>query len=61
VLRIVLTGVGGTEGVRWGCGAGLSVLCMKHVELIYENKLHWFHQVGSSRLCSIRCTVTHTC
>jgi hypothetical protein len=25
--------------------------CSKHVELIYENKLHWFHQVGSSRHC----------
>jgi hypothetical protein len=28
--------------------------------LIYENKLHWLHQVGSSRHCSIRCTATHT-
>jgi hypothetical protein len=28
VLGIVLTGVGGTVGVMWGCGAGLSVLCM---------------------------------
>jgi hypothetical protein len=34
--------------------------CSKHVEFIYENKLHWLHQVGSSRHCSIRCTVTHT-
>jgi hypothetical protein len=24
--------------------------CSKYVELIYENKLHWLHQVGSSRL-----------
>jgi hypothetical protein len=34
--------------------------CSKHVELIYENKLHWLHQVGFSRHCSIRYTVTHT-
>jgi hypothetical protein len=33
--------------------------CPKHVELVYDNKLHLLHQVGSSRLCYIRCTVTH--
>jgi hypothetical protein len=37
-----------------------SYVCSKHVELIYENKLHMLHQVGSCRHCSIRCTVTHT-
>jgi hypothetical protein len=40
----------------WRC----AYKCSKHVELIYENKLHWSHQLGSSRHCSIRCTVTHT-
>jgi hypothetical protein len=34
--------------------------CPKYVELVYDNKLHLLHQVGSSRHCYIRCTVTHT-
>jgi hypothetical protein len=31
--------------------------CPKHVELIYDNKLHLLHQVGSSRHVVICCVV----
>jgi hypothetical protein len=34
--------------------------CPKNVELVYDNKPQLLHQVGSSRHCYIRCTVTNT-
>jgi hypothetical protein len=61
VCRLTMV-VHSLEGRRWGggglllapYGGGVAYKCPKHVELIYDNKLHLLHQVASSRQTSVK-------